>query len=144
MTQIVGVFRVGKDAELRGAGNEAVLNLTLAYNYGRKGADGNKPTQWLDAALWGKRAEALAQYLVKGQQIYCVIADPHIETFAKRDGTSGFKLSGTVSELELVGSKPAGGTSHAPAQRQPERRAAAPAPAKTASGFDDMDDDIPF
>lgn len=148
MTQIVGVFRIGKDAELRKTDRDSVINLALAYNYGRKGADGNKPTQWLDATLWGKRAEALEQYLLKGQQVYAVINDPHIETFEKRDGGSGFKLNGTVGEIELVGGRPQGSgerQERAPAaRREPERRPAAAAKPAAAGGFDDMDDDIPF
>ena len=147
MTQLVGVFRIGKDAELRQTDRDSVINLALAYNYGRKGADGNKPTQWLDATLWGKRAEALEQYLVKGQQVYAVINDAHIETFEKRDGGSGFKLTGTIGEIELVGGKPQGSgerQERAPAaRREPERRAPAAKPA-AQGGFDDMDDDIPF
>ncbi|RZM02528.1 MAG: single-stranded DNA-binding protein, partial [Variovorax sp.] len=31
-----------------------------------------------------------------------------------------------------------------PCRRSPRRTSPAPAPAKSSSGFDDMDDDIPF
>lgn len=146
MTQLIGVFRIGKDAELRRTDRDSVINLALAYNYGRKAADGNKPTQWLDATLWGKRAEALEQYLLKGQQVYAVINDAHIETFEKRDGGSGFKLTGTVGEIELVGGKPqgSGDRERAPVRREPEQRRAPAQKPAAQGGFDDMDDDIPF
>lgn len=136
--QIIGVARLGRDAELRHTQNgDAVASLSLAFNYGRKGADGNKPTQWVEGSLWGKQAEALAQYLPKGQQVYVVMDDPHIETFQGRSG-EGHKLVGRISSIELVGGRPQG---------QEPARAPAPAPrpkAAPASGFDDMDDDIPF
>lgn len=137
MTQLVGVFRLGKDAEVRDAKGMAVANLALAFNHSRKG--GESQTQWIDAALWGKRAEALEQYLTKGQQIYCVIADPHIESYEKRDGGTASKLVGTISEIELIGGKPSGQREERPAPRRE-----APKPAAKQSGFDDMEDDIPF
>ena len=65
-----GLARIGRDAEIRHtAGGDAVASLSLAFTYGRKGEDGKRPTQWVDASLWGKRAEALAQYLTKGSLV---------------------------------------------------------------------------
>ena len=68
MAHITGAFRLGRDAELRytPGKNEPVINLALAFNWGQKGEDGNRPSQWIEASLWGKRAEALAPYLLKG------------------------------------------------------------------------------
>lgn len=146
MTQLVGVLRIGRDAELRSAGQSSVINLALAYNYGKKESGGDRPTQWIDASLWGKRAEALEQYLVKGQQVYAVINDVHVETYEKRDGSVAAKLVGIVSDLELVGGRPqqSGDREDRPARREQPARREAPAPKPAPSGFDDMDDDIPF
>lgn len=145
MAQIIGAFRIGRDAELRYIpSGEAVLNLALACNYGQKDSDGKRPTQWVEASMWGKRAEALAQYLTKGQQVYVVLNEPHIETYQGRNG-DGVKLVARVMELELIGGKPEG--TSAPRQAAPARQPAPQrqaAPAQTGSGFDDMDDDIPF
>lgn len=138
--QIIGVARLGRDAEIRYIpSGEAVANLALAFNYGRKDSEGKKPTQWLDAALWGKLAETLTQYLLKGQQVYVVVDDPHIETYQGRNG-DGHKLVGRITTIELVGGRPQEGATRAPAPA----RAPAPKPAATGSGFDDMADDIPF
>ena len=137
MAQITGVFRIGRDAELRHTPKgDAVAQLSLVYNHGKKGQDGNRPSQWIDASIWGKRAEALAPYLLKGQQIYAVLSDPHIQTYEGKNG-QGVKLVATVMEIELIaGQRPQEG------QQRQERPKAAPAPAP--SGFDDMGDDIPF
>lgn len=148
MAQIIGAFRLGRDAELRTTPKgESVANLALAFNYGNKQEDGNRPSQWIEAALWGKRAEALEQYLVKGGQIYAVLADPHIETYEGKNGT-GTKLVAKVLEIELIGSRQSGGSeqrqSAAPRQPAPQRQAAAPRQSSGGSGFDDMDSDIPF
>jgi single-strand DNA-binding protein len=71
-----GVYRLGRDAELRRTNSgEAVSGLSLAYNYGKKDADGKQATTWIEAALWGKRAESASQYLTKGTQIFAVLSD---------------------------------------------------------------------
>jgi single-strand DNA-binding protein len=139
MTTMYGLAKIGRDAELRRtADGEAVCSLSLAFNYGRK-VDGKQPTQWVDGALWGKRAEALAQYMVKGQGVMVTMQDVHIETFTKSDNTTASKLVGRVAEIAFAGSAP---------QRQeapPPKPTPKPVPRQAGgSGFDDMDDDIPF
>jgi len=142
--QLIGLARIGRDAELRKTqSGESVCSLSLAFSYGRKGQDGNKPTQWVEGTLWGRQAEALEQYLLKGKLVCVTLDEPHIETFEGRNGP-GHKLTGRISSLEFAGGgegqqrQPA--PSQAPAAAQ--RPAAPAAPAK--GGFEDMDDDIPF
>lgn len=143
--QLFGLARIGRDAEVRfTTGGDPVAGLSLAFNYGRKGEDGKRPTQWVDASLWGKLAEALSPYLLKGTQVSVTLDDVHIEHFKKGDGTPGAKLVGRVSSIELASSgeqreaAPARASAPAPAPR-PAPRTAAP-----STGFDNMDDDIPF
>ena len=67
--------RLGRDAVLRDAGSTKVINLALAVNYGY---GEKKGTQWYDIAVFGKQAEALVQWAVKGS-IWCVsVKDLHI------------------------------------------------------------------
>lgn len=134
-----GLARIGRDVELRHTPNgEAVANLSLAFTYGKRGADGKRPTQWVEAALWGKRAESLAPYLLKGQQVVAYLEDVSIQTFRKQDGTDGVKLAARVGDLELIA-----GQGEAQQQAPAPTRAPAPRPA-APSGFDDMDSEIPF
>lgn len=134
-----GLARIGRDVELRKTNNgDSVASISLAFSYGRKGEDGKRPTQWVDAALWGKRAEALAPYLLKGGQIAVTLEEVHIETYQGKNGEAS-KLVGKVLDIELAGG---GERQAAPAPRPAARTPAAPAPG--GSGFDDMDDDIPF
>ena len=137
-----GLARLGRDAEIRTTSQgESVATLALAFSYGRKGSDGNRPTQWVDAALWGKRAEALAPYLVKGGLVSVSLEDVHIETFDGKNGP-GHKLAARVVDVELASPKQAGS---APAQQQRQAPAPRPAPAPSGGhGFEDMGDDIPF
>lgn len=140
--QLIGLARLGRDAELRYTqSGDPVAALSMAFSYGRKGEDGKRPTQWVDAAIWGKLAEAITPYLTKGAAVFVVLDDVHIETFQKRDGGEGHKLAGRVSTIELAGVP----------QAQDPKPAPKPAPAskpaprqQTGTGFDDMVDDIPF
>jgi single-strand DNA-binding protein len=147
MTIMTGVFRLGHSAEVRYLpSGDPVATLSLAYNYGKKGEDGKRPTQWVEAGLWGSRAETLAPMLPRGRAIYVVLEDVRIDTWTKKDGTIGHKLVGRVASLELVGpapegdSKPAEGGAPTPA-RAPARTSSRPA---AAASMGDLDDDIPF
>lgn len=142
----IGMARLGRDAEIRYTpSGDAVCNLSLAVNYGQKGQDGNRPTQWIDASLWGKRAESLAPYLVKGS-VHCFTLDEiHIETFEGNNDT-GHKLVARVSDIELGprasnDNQAGGGGQQRQASPAQHRQAASPQP---GANLADMDDDIPF
>jgi len=145
---MVGVARIGNDPVARYTPDgKAVMDISLAFDYGRKGGDGRRPTQWINAAMWGDRVEKLQPYLSKGSQVFVTLSEPHIETYDKKDGSGqGFSLRARVTELEFVGGRKedSGGDS------APESMGAAPAKsgaakgAAKAGGFDALDDDIPF
>lgn len=149
--KLIGLCRLGRDAELRYANDGTpVASIAGAWNYGRKDQDGKQPSQWGEFAIWGERAEKLSPYLLKGQQLFIVAGDVNVQTFEKRDGGQGVKLVGRVESVEF-GERPR--TENAqntqrnastPAQQRPAPRPAAAKPGATGSGFDDMDDDIPF
>jgi single-strand DNA-binding protein len=132
-----GLARIGKDAEVRYTpGGAAVANVSLAFTYGKKGDDGKRPTQWVDASLWGQRVESLAPYLTKGKQIVAYLEDVHIQTYTKGDGTQASKMAARIADMEFV----AGGE-QAESHPKPQPK---PAPAQADSGFDDFQDDVPF
>ncbi|MFW9594502.1 MAG: single-stranded DNA-binding protein [Macromonas sp.] len=143
-----GLARIGRDAEIRYTqGSDAVASLSLAFSYGRKGDDGKRPTQWVDASLWGKRAEALAPYLKKGGLVSVSLEDVHTEVYQGRSGEAT-KVVARVVDIELAGSserqQPAPAPAPARQQQQRPTQPQHPAPAPQSSGFDDMDNDIPF
>lgn len=106
MMKLIGVGRIGKDVELRyTTTGEPVANISLAWNFGVKGEDGKKPTQWLDAALFGKRAEALAPYLKKGVTLFVDVRDAHVRTYETNNGKSGYKLTGVIDGVEFAGDR---------------------------------------
>lgn len=142
--KMIGLVRLGADAELRYTpAGDPVLEMSGAYNYGRKGEDGKRPTQWIRLRLWGPRAEKLEQYFTKGTQLLAYVEDAHVETFEKRDGGTGWSLEGRLADFDFAG----GGER----EEGGERQKAAPAPARqhraaTQQPADDGfgDSDIPF
>lgn len=125
-----GLARIGKDVEVRYSPNgDAIANLSLAFTYGKKGENGKRPTQWVDATLWGKRAESLAPYLKKGGQIVVYLSDINIQTYDSKTG-QGVKLVGKVDDLELIGG-----------QTQAER---APQQVTQKPQLAELSDDVPF
>lgn len=136
--KLIGLGRLGRDAELRYTTiGRHVASLSLAYNYGGKY---DRQSQWIEASLWGDKAEQLAPYLLKGTLIHVILRDVHIETYEGRNGSSA-KLVGTVMDIEFASGKRADdGQKPVPAQRS----APAQKPQKQAPAYDEDDDSIPF
>lgn len=131
MNQFFGIGRLGRDAETRyTADGTAVANFSLAIDVG---FGGTKQTLWLDAAIFGKRAEsALVGYLTKGKQVG-VSGEIGTRQYEKRDGSAGFSVTLRVDKLDLLGG---GADQQSPAAQRP-----APNNQQAPQSFDD---DIPF
>lgn len=143
---LTGIARLGRDADLRyTADGTSVVNLSLAFNYGKKDGSGEKPTQWVDASLWGKRAETLVEYLTKGTLVSVVLTEPHIEAFEGKNG-AGHKLVARVSDLEFAGGKRDQAQDSKPVTPGTSAKDYSKQSGSTAprGNFDDMDDDFPF
>ena len=127
----IELVKIGADTEVRFTpSGDAVANIRAVYNYGKK-VDRKQPSQWIDATLWGKRAESLAPYLTKGAQVVLYLEDVHIDSF-QSNGETKSKLAGRVVDVKLVSS---GAQNQTPQSK--------PAPQKDDSFFDDSDS-IPF
>lgn len=127
---LTGNVRLGRDAEVRTTGGgTSVANIAGVYEYGRKGDDGKKPSQWIDAALFGKQAEAMAPYLKKGTVVSVTLDDVHLESYQGKTGTVS-KLCGKVINIGF-----------APSQPQKDAAPVRQAP-KPSNDYDDGD--VPF
>lgn len=110
--------RVGADAELRKtASGEPVLSFRVCnkVGFGDRAID-----QWVDNSYWGKRAEAVASYIKKGDFI-TVSGELKLESFERRDGTPGSKLAVRVNDLDLAARQDGGGQSEARGNRDDDR-----------------------
>jgi single-strand DNA-binding protein len=73
VNKVILVGNLGRDAELRftpGGAPVATLNLATTEVWNDKGGQKQEKTEWHRVVLWGKSAETLSEYLVKGKQIY--------------------------------------------------------------------------
>lgn len=96
---------LGRDAEVRQAGQQSVCGFSVAV---KAGHGEREQTLWLDCSIWGKRAEGgLPAYLTKGQQ---VVVSGELST---REHEGKTYLSCNVREISLVG-----GASVSPSQPQ--------------------------
>lgn len=136
MNVITVAGQLGRDSELRSlADGTPVLSFSVADSQGRE-----KPTIWWSCGLFGKRAEALQQYLVKGQSV-TVTGSVSEREWTDKDGTKRKAQDIRVNEIALQGGK----REQAPAKPAPQRTPGQQARHNQGSGFDDMDDDlIPF
>ncbi len=142
---LTGLVRLGRDASLRYLSDGTpVLNMAMAYNWGTKDGGGNRATQWIDAAMFGKRAESLAPHLLKGTALDVVLDDVRLDEWTRQDGTLGKpKLVGRVVLVEFAGRAPAATAAAKPdAQQTPPAPPPPPVSGRADSAFDD--DDIPF
>lgn len=134
MNNITIAGQLGKDAEIRYLPNgDPVASFSVADSQGR-----DKLTIWWNASLFGKRAESLAPYLLKGQAV-TISGTVTEREWTDKEGGKRKSMDVRVNDLALQGGKR---EAAAPAPA-PARRAAAPA-ASHGGGFDEMDSDVPF
>ena len=133
MNSITIAGQLGRDAEQRFLPNgDAVASFSVADSQGK-----DKPTIWWNCSIFGKRAEALTQYLTKGQAV-TVVGNVTQREYTDKDGNKRISLDVRVSEVALQGGKRDSEPRQAPSHDAVKARQL------PKGGFDDMDDDIPF
>lgn len=161
VNKVILVGNCGRDPEIRYLpSGSAVANVTVATSSRRKDRNSGEmieDTQWHRVTFFERLAEIVGEYVKKGSPIY---VEGRLRYSTYMDKTTGVEKNSVeivATEMQLLGGREGrgggdegggGGYSRpAAAPRQaPSRPAPAPAPAaaRPASGFDDMDDDIPF
>lgn len=129
-----------KDAEVRYLPNgDAVASFGIADNQGK-----DKPAIFWNASLFGKRGEALAQYLTKGSPV-TVAGSVTEREWTDKEGNKRKSMDVRVSEIALQGGRrEAAHEAPAPQQRQAAPQRQPHQPRQSVSDFSDMADDIPF
>ena len=111
-------------------------------------------TEWHRVVFNGRLAEIVGQYLRKGSQVY-VEGSLRTRKWTDQSGQEKFTTEIRADQMQMLGSRQGMGgddggyeaprQAAAPSARPPAAAPRqAPAASKAASGFDDMDDDIPF
>ncbi len=147
INRVVLVGRLTRDAELSYTNTGfALTKFSIAINRRKKSGD-----QWVDEAnffdivLWGKRGEALNQYLTRGQQL-AVEGELRQERWEK-DGIKRSKVTVEATNIQLLGgsksersASSAGETQSKPSQQQSSNSQTF----DSYNGGGSFEDDIPF
>jgi single-strand DNA-binding protein len=163
VNKVILMGNLGRDPEVRYLpSGDPVANITIATSSRYKSKTGEmvEETEWHRVTFFGRLAEIASQYLKKGRPVY---VEGRIKTrkYTDKDGVEKYATDIIASEMQLLGGREgvgeasqggdedSGYSRQAPAARPAAASnrptAAAPAPAaRPGSGFDDMDDDIPF
>jgi single-strand DNA-binding protein len=162
VNKVILIGNCGRDPEIRYLpSGQAVANISIATTSRRKDRTSGETvedTQWHRVTFYDRLAEIAGEYVKKGRPIY-VEGRLKYGKYTDQAGVEKNTVDINATEMQLLGGRegmggPSGGDEDggAPARRPaPAQRPAASAPAnrpaaaaKPASGFDDMDDDIPF
>jgi len=108
---------VGKDPEVRAtAGGDCIVNFSVATSESWKDKQGNKQesTEWHRVSAFGKLAEIIRDYVVKGSKVYI---EGKIKTrkWQDKDGKDQYTTEIVANELQMLDSK---GEKSAPAKQQ--------------------------
>ena len=145
VNKVILVGNLGRDSELRytpGGAPVATLNIATTEVWNDKGGQKQEKTEWHRVVLWGKTAESLNEYLVKGKQIYI---EGRLQTrqWDDKDGNKRYTTEIRGDRVVLLGGGSGGGGG-----RSMQRSAAG-----AGAGMEDpmgepvtdlTDDDIPF
>lgn len=103
MNKIVLLGRLTKDIELRQAGETSVANFSLAVNrtFHR---DGEPDVDFFNCVAFGKRAETLAQYVHKGNQL-AIEGHVQIGSYTNKDGVNVKTFDVIIDGFDFIGGK---------------------------------------
>ena len=154
VNKVILMGNCGRDPEVRYLpSGQAVANVSIATSTKRKDKNSGETvedTQWHRITFYDRLAEIAGEYVKKGRPIY---VEGRLKYGSYTDKTTGVEKNTVdiiATELQLLGGREGmGGPSEDGGSRAPARSAAPAASASRASapaksGFDDMDDDIPF
>ncbi|MEY2781354.1 MAG: Single-stranded DNA-binding protein [Pseudomonadota bacterium] len=158
VNKVIIVGNLGADPETRYLpSGDAVTTIRVATTdryKDKQTGEQKEATEWHRISFFGKLAEIAGQYLKKGSQVY-VEGSLRTRKYTDKDGVEKYATDIRADSMQMLGSRQGmgggdgGGSEGAysrPAKPAASGGGSAPsrssAPAK--SGFDDMDDDIPF
>lgn len=105
VNKVLVIGNLGRDAELKytpAGAAVATLNLATTESWTDKGGKKQEKTEWHRVLVWGKQAEALTEYLVKGKQVY---VEGRLQTrqWDDKDGNKRYTTEIRCDRLVLLG-----------------------------------------
>jgi single-strand DNA-binding protein len=100
MNNLTVAGQLGKDAEVRFLPNgDPVANFSIADSQGK-----DKDAIWWNCQLFGKRAESLSQYLVKGQAV-TITGSVSQRKYTDKNGQQRISTDVRVNDVSLQGGR---------------------------------------
>src|SRR3954467_4241453 len=153
VNKVILIGNLGRDPEVRYMpSGDAVANITIATTetWKDKGGEKQEQTEWHRVAMFGKTAEIAGEYLKKGSQVY-IEGKLQTRKWTDKEGQERFTREIRAERMQMLGSRSGGSERMAPPDDEAPARSTAGTAKKTAaaapqgkSGFDDLEDDIPF
>lgn len=166
VNKVIIVGNLGRDPEVRYMpSGDAVANIAVATTdkwKDKQSGEQREQTEWHRISFFGKLAEIAGQYLHKGSQVY-IEGKLQTRKYTDKDGVEKFATEIKADSMQMLGSRQGGegggqqggaprqqsnqrpqSNGNAPRQGQQGQERQAQQRQQPSSGFDDMDDDIPF
>ena len=108
VNKVILVGNLGRDAEVRYTkGGSAVATLNMATTEvwnDRTSGQRQEKTEWHRVVVWGKQAETLSEYLLRGRQIY---VEGRLQTrqWDDRDGNKRYTTEVRADRVVLLGGR---------------------------------------
>jgi single-strand DNA-binding protein len=157
INKVILIGNLGRDPEVRYTpSGAAVCNVTVATSRNWKdknSGDKVEETEWHRVVFYDRLAEIAGEYLKKGRSVY---VEGRLKTrkWQDKEGKDNYTTEIVADNMQMLGSREGmgggdeggsrGESSSRPAQRPAANKPAASPASKSSTGFDDMDDDIPF
>jgi single-strand DNA-binding protein len=152
VNKVILVGNLGRDPETRVfPDGGTICNITIATTRQWKdktSGEKQEETEWHRVVFRDRLAEIAGEYLRKGRSVY---VEGRLKTrkYNDKDGVEKYTTEVVATEMQLLGSREGMGDGESRGGGAPAARPAAgggtkPAAQKSSTGFDDMDDDIPF
>jgi single-strand DNA-binding protein len=158
VNKVIIVGNLGRDPEMRTfPSGDRVANVTIATTdrwKDKTSGEMKEATEWHRVVFNGRLAEIAGEYLRKGSQVY-VEGSIRSRKYTDKDGIERNITEIRADTMQMLGSRQGMGSPSSsgmddddgasrraspPSRQQPASRPAS----KPSTGFDDMDDDIPF
>jgi single-strand DNA-binding protein len=173
VNKVILIGNLGRDPEVRynpNGGAWCTISLATTRNWkNRETGERQEETEWHRVVFNDRLAEIAGEYLKKGRPVY---VEGRLKTrkWQDKEGRDTYTTEIIADQMQLLGGREGGGgggddmgggggysrgggddmgggapraAARPAAPRPAPQRAPAPAP-KASTGFDDMDDDIPF
>jgi single-strand DNA-binding protein len=169
VNKVIIIGNLGRDPETRTfPDGGTVCNITVATSRRwkpRDGGDWQEETEWHRVVFRERLAEIAAEYLRKGRPVY---VEGRLKTrkWTDKEGKDNYTTEIVAEQMQLLGSReggegggardggyggssrgassPSGGAAAGGVSAGAGAGASRSSTSKSSTGFDDMDDDIPF